>query len=270
MRQTAPSSVILRSIHARYLSGDEVLRGIDLDAKPGELTALIGPNGAGKSTLLRVISGVLDPGGGEVRYGDVDLRSLSPRQRAQQVATVPQARNLPPASFGYELVELGRLPYQSPWRRSSAEDREIVLDAMRQTGVENLSNRYVSETSSGESQRLILARAIAQSAPILLLDEATAHLDLKHQIEVLELVRSLAKSRSLCVIFAVHDLNLAALYADQVVALKSGQVIAADHPAAVLRADVLGSIYDTQLVDLQHPKHGTPMIAPTRKPRDDP
>jgi iron complex transport system ATP-binding protein len=236
------------------------LRDITLDMAAGQLVGLIGPNGAGKSTLLRAISGALAPSGGGIRLDGADLLRASAAERARRVAVVPQRPHLPEAFTVAEAVLMGRTPHLSPFGGERAQDYEISRQAMLRTATWALAERWIGELSGGEQQRVLIARALAQEPQVLLLDEATAHLDLKHQTATLDLVRRLARS-GLAVIAALHDLNLAALYADRLALLHEGSLLAYDTPGRVLTPDWLRRAYDVEVVVGAHPLYRTPLVA---------
>ena len=186
----------------------QILFGIDLDVRSGEVVALIGPNGAGKSTLIRAVSGVIPILSGNVHTNGDHFSTLSPIQRARYIATVPQAVMLPPAYTVWETVLFGRTPYLNFLGQFSEKDEERARFALERVHALDLLERRVGELSGGEQQRVLLARALCQSTPILLLDEPTAHLDLQYQVSLLELVHELAHKDNLAVLIALHDLNL--------------------------------------------------------------
>ena len=239
-----------------------ILRGLSLEVQAGEVVALVGPTGAGKSTLIRVVSGVLPPRGGEARLDDSDLLRLSPAQRARLVAVVPQMARLPEAFTVGEIVLMGRTPHLPLWAGESRHDCEVAWRAMSRTHVQDLTERRIGELSGGEQQRVLLARALSQEPKVLLLDEPTAHLDLKHQVGVLELVRSLAREENLAVLMTLHDLNQAALYADRVALLQRGEIVAQGSPAEVFNAELLSRVYGVAVSVGVHPLRGTPIVLP--------
>ncbi len=237
-----------------------VLRDISIRAARGELLGIIGANGAGKSTLIRVLSGVLAPKTGSVSLDGALITRLPPRARAQKIAVVPQGVRLPDAFTVSEVVMIGRTCYLPALGRERAEDWRVAREAMAQTDLLALADRFIGELSGGEQQRALVARALAQEPQVLLLDEATAHLDLKHQADILNLVRRLARARGLIVIAAMHDLNLAALYADRLALLRAGELIALDTPARVLTESLLERAYDTPVILARHPLSGLPLV----------
>lgn len=225
----------------------QVLKGVDFDLPAGQILAVIGPNGAGKSTLIRALSGVTPAQGGEVRAGQRDLLHLPANERARLLAVLPQAVNLPPAFTGWETVMMGRTPHLNFLGQTGAQDEEVVRIAMQRTDTLSLAERRVGEISGGEQQRLLLARALAQSAPILLMDEPTAHLDLQYQINLLDLIRNLALQDGLAVLMILHDLNLVARYADRVGLLLEGRLEALGTAEEVLTPDLLSRAYHLKL-----------------------
>lgn len=239
-----------------------VLKGIDLAVAAGEVAALIGPNGAGKTTLMRAVSGVLPAQGGQVLVDGVELAKLSPAQRAGRMAVVPQAHDLPGAFSVRQTVLLGRTPYLGWLGRARPEDERAVDWALERTRLASLKDRCIGELSGGEQQRVLLARALAQDTPILLLDEPTAHLDLQHQSILLNLVQELAREHNLAVLMALHDLNLAALYTSRVALLVNGKIQAAGAPDQVLTPEILTRAYQVPVHVVAHPDYGTPLVLP--------
>lgn len=250
-----------KSLKVKY--GDRsILKGIDLDVPAGCILGIIGPNGAGKTTLIRALSGVLPLEAGSVQVQGRRLDTLAPAERARLVAVVPQARNLPPAFTGWELVLLGRTPHLNWLGQTSPKDEERVRQALERACALELADRRIGELSGGEQQRLLLARALAQEAPLLLLDEPTTHLDLQYQIGLLDRVRELAQKDGLTVVVALHDLNLVSRYTDRVALLVSGELRAAGTPDDVLQPDLLAQVYHLPLQVLHNTASGRPVIVP--------
>jgi len=240
----------------------QVLKNINLEVKKGETLALLGPNGSGKSTLLRTISGILPFTQGAISLAEHPLSSLSPAERARWISVVPQNATLPPAFTAWETVLLGRTPYINFLGQISARDEAIAHAALEKVDALCLSERYMGELSGGEQQRVLLARALAQAAPILLLDEPTTYLDLQHQMSLLNLVHKLAHDEDLTVVIALHDLNLAARYADRIALLVDGQIKALGTAKQVLRADVIADAYSWPVRVVDHPFLDAPLILP--------
>ena len=251
----------IHSLFVNYAEA-EVLKGVNLSLAEGEIMAVIGPNGAGKTTLIRAVSGVQPIRGGSINVGGRDLIRISAKERAKLLAVVPQARSLPGDVTVYETVLLGRTPYLNWLGSSGPSDHATVRQAIELTQLGALASRRVGELSGGEQQRVLLARALAQDAPLLLLDEPTTHLDLQHQTMFLNLVRSLAAQKPLAVLMILHDLNLAGIYADRVTLLVGGRVHATGSPAQVITADNLAAIYHIPVNVIQHPEYGTPLVLP--------
>src|SRR5574341_338955 len=239
-----------------------VLRDVSLVVQSGAVVALIGPNGAGKSTLIRAVSGVIPVQSGRVRTNGDDFASLSPMRRARYLAVVPQAVALPPAFTVWETVLMGRTPYLGFIGGPSQADEDLARRALERVSAWTLAERRVGELSGGEQQRVLLARALCQSTPILLLDEPTAHLDLQYQVSLLELVSDLAHKDNLAVLVALHDLNLAARYADEAALMVAGELKAIGKPEQVLRPEVIEAAYCLPVQVVKHPFLDVPLVLP--------
>ena len=237
-----------------------VLREVSLELGLGELVGLIGPNGSGKTTLLRVLSGLLAPSQGEVCLDGRDMQSFDRRQVAQRVAVVPQELSVPFSFSAYEMVMMGRTPHVRPILGAGPHDRQVVGEKMELTATRELAERPFNELSGGEKQRVIIAMALAQEPQILLLDEPTVHLDINHQVDILELIKRLNRQGNLTVLATMHDLNLAALYFDRLVLLDGGQVVASGSPAEVLREESIRQVFHADVHVQEHPTRHTPQI----------
>lgn len=251
----------IESLHVGY-GGCLVLQGVDLQVEPGETLALIGPNGAGKSTLIRAISGALPPHNGEIRLAGKNIAGLSQMEQARYRSVVPQARQLPGSFTVYQTVLLGRTPYLGWLGHPGKSDHEHVHRALEQTNASSLSDRLVGTLSGGEQQRVLLARALAQDTPVLLLDEPTTHLDLQYQSSLLNLVSKLSIRKNLAVLMVLHDLNTAGIYADRVALLYRGQIFAQGTPEEVLTRENLTEVFGVPVNVVVHPEYGTPLILP--------
>ncbi len=258
----------LKSLSVRF-GARRVVDQVSLEVKRGEVVALIGPNGAGKTTLMRAASGVVPLETGSIWVDGRDIAKLSLVQRAGYLGVVPQARNLPAAFSVWQAVLLGRTPYLGWLGQTSAHDVERAEWSLERTQLIQLKDRLIGELSGGEQQRVLLARALAQETPILLMDEPTTYLDLHHQSVLLNLIRQLAREGSLAVLMALHDLNLAALYADRVALIVNGRLLAEGLPAQVLTADLLSQAFDVPVHVVIHPDYGTPLVLPDGRIRPD-
>jgi iron complex transport system ATP-binding protein len=220
-----------------------VLRGVDLELQPGELVALLGANGSGKTTLLRLLSGALRPDAGEVQVAGRPIGEWPRSALARRVAVLPQHLELPEGFRVAELVEMGRAPHARRLFGSTADDELAVAHALRDADAAELADRYPYELSGGERQRVLVAMALAQEPELLLLDEPTLHLDLAHQVSLLQRLRRLHAQRNMTVLSVLHDLNLAASFAPRVVLLADGRVVADGPPNRVLTADTVEAVF---------------------------
>lgn len=250
------------SIHSITVSygENEVLHEVSLEVEPGQVVALIGPNGAGKTTLIRAVSGVLPLRSGKVAVMGDDLASMTTKERARRLAVVPQARKLPAAYSVQQAVLMGRTPYLNWMGNPGAKDFQKVGWALERTHMAEFADRRVEELSGGEQQLVLVARALAQDAPIILLDEPTAHLDLKHQAAILNLVREMAEERNLAVLMSLHDLNLVSLYSDRIALLGGGRLRSIGSPREVLTQRELSQVYQVSLHILPHPYLDLPLV----------
>ncbi len=231
-RTTAAPVFRLTDVRFGYADAP-VLRDMRVEIAAGSFTGIIGPNGAGKTTLLRLLTGMRQPDAGEVRCMDRRIESIPPRQRALLMALVPQFEETVFAFPVRDMVLMGRAPHVRGWGFERAEDDEAAERAMRLAGVLDLAGRSVTDLSGGELHRVLIARALAQDTPILLLDEPNAHLDLRHQVALFELLRALhAEGRS--IVCVTHDLNLAARYCERLLLLADGGIAADGAPLDVL------------------------------------
>jgi iron complex transport system ATP-binding protein len=264
---SVPPAVLVRDLRVER-GGVAVLDGVDASVPRGRFVGLVGPNGAGKTTLLRTLDGGLSPRRGTVEVCGDRIADLGSRAQSRLVATVPQTTEL---AFDFpvrQLVEMGRTPHVGRFGRFDAADREAVEAAMERTAVADLADRPVTTVSGGERQRVLLARALAQDAPVVLLDEPTASLDINHQVRTLELVRELvAEGRT--VVAAIHDLNLAAHYCDDLLLLSDGAVLAAGPPDEVLTERHLEGAFGTNAVVTRHPVTGSVFVTALAEQRGD-
>jgi iron complex transport system ATP-binding protein len=238
-------SVALERVTVAY-RGRAVLRDVDLAIRPGERVALVGPNGAGKSTLLRALAGVVAPVAGTVELDGMNLRAMDRVTIARRLAVVPQLPALPFATTVEEVVALGRLPHEHPIRGLRPADRAAIAAAIERVGVGHLLGRDARELSLGERQLVLLAMAVAQAAPILLLDEPTVHLDLRHQVEVMELLADLNARDGTTVLAVLHDIGLAAHFFGRLVVIDAGRIVADGAPETVLAPDLIREVFGVE------------------------
>jgi len=265
------SKLVIKDICFSYLDGFS-LKHINLTVTKGEMVALIGPNGSGKTTMIKLTAGVLPPDEGKVLLDGVSLKTLSRREIARRIAVVPQYFYMPFAFTVGEVVMLGRTPFIHAFSGVTGSDHHIARQAMRLAGIEQFSKRIFNELSGGERQKVILAMALAQEPGLLLLDEPTAHLDINHQVEMLEMVKRLNQEEGVTVIGAMHDLNLAALYFDRLVMLREGTVVTEGFPSEVLTAMTIQDVFGASVQVRQHPSAGVPciIILPQESRKDGP
>lgn len=238
----------------------ETLSEITLDVATGELTALLGPNGTGKSTLLQLMLGVLVPSSGSVRFGGRLLKEYSRKDLALEIGVVPQGE-VEPMFTVRDVVAMGRYPHLGPWQRERTEDERAIERAMDRCDVARFSDRWVSTLSGGERQRVRVARALAQEARVLVLDEPTTYLDIRHEMTTFELLHTL-RSEGVTVLLATHNLNLAARYADNLVMMHEGRIVSSGKPSAVLTTERVGNVYDWPVEIVAH-SSGAPQVVPS-------
>ncbi len=252
----------LQSVSVTYSSGPAVIN-VSLDVAPGEWVCLIGPNGAGKTSLLRACLGLVEHKG-TIRINGTDLSTATVAERSRLIAYAPQDPVLPVGMTACEYTLLGRTPYISRFGSESSADRLIATEVLDRLDMGRYRNTALGSLSGGERQRIVIARALAQQASVVLLDEPTASLDVGHQQQALELVDRLRSESGLTVISAMHDLTLAGLYCDRLALIRCGSIIASGPARDVLRADLLESTYGAA-VRVLHEDDGTVVVVPTRK-----
>ncbi|MEU2615356.1 ABC transporter ATP-binding protein [Micromonospora sp. NPDC007271] len=244
--------------------GRTVLDGLDLDLPADAFTVIVGPNACGKSTLLRTMARLLTPRRGRVLLDGAAIRDLPTREVARRLGVLPQSPLVPEGITVADLVGRGRQPYQRWWRQWSTEDGQAVDRAMALADVAGLADRPVDTLSGGQRQRVWIAMTLAQDTEALLLDEPTTFLDLAHQVEVLDLLHRLRTERGRTVVAVLHDLNQAARYADHLVAMRAGAVVAAGPPREILTADLVREVFGLDCVVVPCPVTGAPLIVPAR------
>jgi iron complex transport system ATP-binding protein len=253
-------------IEARELSfsygAEPVLAGVDLAFPAGQLSVLVGANGCGKSTLLNLLAGGLKPSGGEVRLGGQPLASYQRAAKARALALLPQTPHAYAELTVFELVRLGRYPHQTLLQQWSAEDQRQVEQALERTGLAAQRDKPLTALSGGQRQRAWIALVLAQDAEVLLLDEPINHLDLHHQIEVLDLMTELVTGAGKTLVTVLHDINLACRYGQYLVALKNGAVHAAGAPRQIVDAALIRAVLGVETLVLQDPLYHTPLCLP--------
>lgn len=248
-------ALVARQVTVRY-GRHTAVRQVDLEIRPGRLHALLGPNGAGKSTLVSALAHLHPPTAGTVAVDGASLAALPARARARRIAFLPQDTVIEPSFSVLDLVRLGRYAHLGRWRSPGHDDEQAVRDALDRVGVGELADRTVPSLSGGQRQLVLLAKALAQQARYLLLDEPVSALDLHHQLRVLRLLRELADEGT-GIAVVLHDLDLAARYCDHVSVLHHGQLAAAGTPAQVLTADLLRQVYRVSAQVSTEPATGT-------------
>ncbi|MDM7854142.1 ABC transporter ATP-binding protein [Cellulomonas alba] len=258
---TAEHTLVAEGLTLAY-DGRTVVEDLGLAVPPGRVTAVVGPNACGKSTLLRGLARLLAPTAGRVLLDGEDVHRVPTRRVATVLGLLPQTPTAPEGITVADLVARGRYPHQGWVRRWSAADDEAVGAAMAATGVVDLAARPLAELSGGQRQRVWIAMALAQQTDVLLLDEPTTFLDIAHQVEVLELLADLNRSRGTTVVMVLHDLNLAVRYADHLVAMRDGRVVAAGAPRDVVDAALVQDVFDLRSVVVPDPVTGDPLVVP--------
>ncbi len=247
----------MNNIIFRY-SNSTILNDVTLELNQSEIFGIIGPNGAGKSTLIRCINRILFPQSGDIRIGGTDVKTMDQMDIARNIGYVPQNSTNPFPATVFDTILMGRRPHGG-WR-SSKSDVKKALDILDIVGITDLAMRDFTELSGGQQQKVVLARALAQDSQILLLDEPTSNLDIRQQLETMEIVHSLVKREKISAIMAIHDLNLAARYADRILMLKNGMVFQIGEPFSVLTPDSIREVYGVESVVRE--EDGRPYIIP--------
>jgi len=246
-------------------NGAWVLRDVTFEIQTGDFVGLIGPNGSGKTTLLKLIDDILQPLEGTIRIHGTPVRQMKREALAKIVAVVPQESPMIFPFMVQEVVLMGRAPHLGKWRFEGEKDFAIVRRAMEMTDTLALSGRNMNRLSGGERQRVLIARALAQEPQLMLLDEPTAFLDIRHQVEFFNLIKTLNVNQGLTVMAVTHDINLASLYCDRIILLKEGRIRVTGSPAEVITEDHIQAVYETPVMVDQHPVTGLPRVTPKRE-----
>ena len=255
------SQLVTRDLEFSYGNGP-VLDGITLDIPSGKVTAIVGPNACGKSTLLRCLARLIVPKSGEALLNGTPLHRQNTRAVARAIALLPQSAEAPPGMRVIDLVARGRTPHQNPLQQWSDRAERVVREALTQVGLEDEADRPLSDLSGGQRQRAWIAMVLAQDTGILLLDEPTTFLDLHYQIGTLKLVRQLQQERDLTVVMVLHDINLAARFADHIIALRGGGIVCQGTPKEVVTKANIFAIYDLQSQVITGPIDDLPHVIP--------
>ncbi len=239
-----------------------VVQDLDVAIPEGAVTVIVGPNACGKSTLLRSLARLLKPINGLVTLDGKSIHSYPAKEVARRLGLLPQTSIAPDGITVADLVARGRHPHQRLWQQWSGEDERVVIEAMEATRVTELSHRLVDELSGGQRQRVWVAMALAQQTPLLLLDEPTTYLDIAHQIDLLELCRELNRETGKTMVAVLHDLNHACRYADHIIAMKDGAIVAEGHPNEVITAALVEEVFEMPCLIIPDPISQTPLIVP--------
>lgn len=256
-----------RELSLGYASGP-IVEELSVDIADGAITAIVGPNACGKSTLLRGLARLLRPAGGQVILDGADITTLRTRDVARKLGLLPQSAIAPEGITVADLVVRGRFPHQRVLRQYSRLDQRAVADAMAATGVTALAGRPVDELSGGQRQRVWVAMVLAQQTPLVLLDEPTTFLDIAHQIELLDLFAELNAEQGRTIVAVLHDLNHACRFADRIIAMKAGAIVAQGDPDDVITAELVEEVYGLKCQIIEDPQTGTPLVVPRASARD--
>ncbi|MCK4695713.1 MAG: ABC transporter ATP-binding protein [Candidatus Cloacimonetes bacterium] len=244
----------------------KVIRNLSANFKIGEFCALLGPNGAGKSTLLKTICGFLDLSQGEINIKGLSIKKWKQKELAKILSLIPQDFQL---QFDYtveDLVLMGRFPYLNYWRNYSQKDKNIVDETLTQLDLDKFKNKLFSQLSGGERQRVSIARALVQQTEVILMDEAFSHLDINHQIEIMELLSRINKNQNKLIILISHNINLASEYCDRIVMMKQGSILADGKPEEIVTKENIHKLYEANLEIIRNPVSGKPnLVYPGKK-----
>jgi iron complex transport system ATP-binding protein len=259
-----PPRLTGEALHAGY-DTRRVLDGVDIAIEEGKLTVLLGPNGSGKSTLLKTLARTLTPSDGHVYLDGKDIHRSKTREVAKRLGILPQGPVAPEGLSVKQLVGMGRFPHQGLWQKNAQQDAEAIREAMAYTHVTEFAERNVDALSGGQRQRCWIAMVLAQQTDLILLDEPTTFLDLKVQVDLLELLSRLAHEKGRTLLLVLHDLNLAAAYADHLVMMCDGRIVTSGAPSEVFTATNLKRVFDLDAHVIHEPESGGPICVPRKR-----
>jgi iron complex transport system ATP-binding protein len=238
------------------------IHDLSFDFKAGELFNVVGPNGAGKTTLLYLIGGIIKPKSGQILLSGIPLSSIKRQELARIMTIIPAESNIVFDFTVYDIVSMGRYPYHSPLESLNSNDHEIIREVIERIGLTKYKDKVFNQLSSGERQRVLIARALAQKTSILLMDEPTVHLDIHYQLDIYRLAQSLAHDKNLSIFMISHNLNYASMYSDRIMLMHEGRIVKTGIPEDIFQSELLSDIYGTALSVYPHPKTGQPTIWP--------
>ncbi|MBN1622070.1 MAG: ABC transporter ATP-binding protein [Endomicrobiales bacterium] len=249
----------IQSLTCGY-DGKDIVRDVTFQARQGSFLGIIGPNGAGKTTMFRAITGILKPKSGNIFFRDKDISAFSRYEVAKHVSTMPQLLDTPFSFTVFEFVLMGRFPHLRRWEKPKKHDIDIIEESLAITDTRELKDRRINEISGGEKQRVILAQALAQEPELLLLDEPIAHLDIGHQVHILDLIKKLNREKNLTVVMILHDLNMAGEYCDELILMNEGTIYKSGAPYEVLTYENIEKVYKTIVVVKENPISKKPHV----------
>ena len=252
----------VKNIEFAYEKNKYFIENLNVNIEEGKVTTILGPNGSGKSTLLGIICGLNKISNGEVWINNKNIKKLSYRDLAKEIATVHQQNSVPEDITVEELVSYGRTPYRKHYRGNDEEDNNIVEWAIEKTGLQGLKNKAVMSMSGGERQRVFIAMALAQKSKVLFLDEPTTYLDIAYQVEILDLLTDLNRRRGTTIVMVLHDINLSARYADYIFALRKGKLVAQGTPEDVITSELIDTVFGLDCKVIKDPVSHSPFIVP--------
>ncbi len=260
------SSAIISALNVSSGYGERiVLCDISLEVLPGDFYGVIGPNGAGKSTLVKTLTGIIRPVSGQVRLSGKDVAEIPPREIARKIAVIPQEVSILFPFTAWEIVAMGRHPYVGRFKGENEKDLRVIEQSMAATHTFDLCGRHMDELSGGERQRVVIARALCQQPQALLLDEPTSHLDINHQMEIFELLRTLNVSKELAVVVVSHDLNICAEYCRELIIMKEGRICQRGAPGEILCPETIREVYGAEVSILSNPRSQAPVVTIIRR-----